>query len=130
MTTFFKDLELQSDPFVDGNGALMLKVKAYGKDYQLGLTRNNILSQESDPTLAYKLMLAKINYELKAREKNRESMDDFEADWALLTELAARVPHQLAATKPAQHTRPRFLEHPEKKTFGQKLKKAFVIITH
>lgn len=130
VTTFFKDLELQSDPFVDGNGALMLKVKAYGKDYQLGLTRNNILSQESDLTLAYKLMLAKINYELKAREKNRESMADFESDWALLTELAARVPNQFAVTKPAQHTRPRFLEHPEKKTFGQKLKKAFVIITH
>lgn len=129
VTTFFKDLELQSETALDENGQLLLKVKAYGKDLRLGLTRDNILSSQSSPQLAYKLMLVKINTELNAREKNRESLDVFEDDWTLLNQLATRCAETAAADQP-DPTRPRFLEKPEVTTFQQKFKKFFVLITH
>lgn len=125
--TFFKDLELQSEPAFDERGMLYLRVSAYGEDQILGLTRDNILSSQSNPQLAYKLLLAKVNADLKAREKNRESLETFEADWDLMTQFATRS----AATFQPSSTRPkRFLVTPEKTTFGQKVKKAFVLVTH
>lgn len=125
--TFFKDLELQSEPTFDAQGALILRVSAYGENNLLGLTRNNILGNQSNPQLAYKLMLAKVCASLKAKGKNRESLELFEADWKLLMQLSARS----AETFQPMSARPkRFLVTPEKTTFGQKFKKAFVLITH
>ncbi|MDQ3014192.1 MAG: hypothetical protein M3X11_26235 [Acidobacteriota bacterium] len=125
--TFFKDLELQSEPSFDEQGALMLKVRAYGEDQILGLTRDNILSSTSDPQLAYKLMIAKVNATLKAREKNRDSLETFAADWDLMKRLSASSPptSQITQSRPK-----RFLETPEKTTFGHKVKMTFVLITH
>jgi hypothetical protein len=125
--TFYKDLELQSEPYFDSHGQLMLRVCAYGQDKLLGLTRENILSDESDEELAYKLMLAKLNAELKAKEKNREPFYVFEQNWTLLHELASRYAEKSAS---APQTRPRFSEKPEVVTFKQKFKKFFVLITH
>lgn len=125
--TFFKDLELQSDPGFDDEGRLMLRVSAYGEDQILGLTRDNILGGQSNPQLAYKLMLAKVNATLKAKLKNRESFETFEADWELMMRLSARSAEtfQPAASRPQ-----RFRVVQEKTTFGEKFKKIFVIITH
>ncbi len=125
--TFFKDLELQSEPAFDENGSLILRVSAYGEDQILGLTRDNILSSESNPQLAYKLLLAKVNSTLKAKGKNREAMEVFEADWDLLMQLSARSAETF---KPLQSRPERFLVTPEKTTFKQKVKKVFVLITH
>lgn len=125
--TFFKDLELQSEPAFDAQGALLLRVSAYGEEQILGLTRDNILSSQSNPQLAYKLLLAKVNATLKAKEKNRESLKTFAADWDLLGQLSARS----AATFQPLTSRPlRFRVTPDKTTFGQKFKKVFVLITH
>lgn len=125
--TFFKDLELQSQPAFDAQGALLLQVRAYGKDQILGLTRDNILSSQSNPQLAYKLLLAKVHATLDAKEKNRETMATFEADWELLMQLARRSD---ATIQPTMSRPQRFLVTPEKTTFGQKVKKLFVLITH
>ncbi len=125
--TFFKDLELQSEPAFDAQGRLLLRVSAYGQDQILGLTRDNILSNQSNPQLAYKLLLAKVNASLNAKEKNREALETFAADWALLMQLSERS----AATFQPPLSRPqRFLVTPEKTTFRQKVKKLFVLITH
>ena len=48
VTTFFKDLEIQSEPAFDAVGALILKVRYYGGERTLEITRNNILSTNSD----------------------------------------------------------------------------------
>lgn len=122
--TFFRDLELQSIPMFDEQGRLMLKVRAYGQEKYLGLTRENILGSRSDQQLAFKLMIARVNATFKAKEKNRESLETFTADWDLLKKLSA-------ASYPITHSRnQRFLETPEKTTFKHKLKMAFVLITH
>lgn len=125
--TFFKDLELQSEPAFDAQGALILRVSAYGQDQILGLTHDNILSSQSNAQLAYKLLLAKVNASLKAKEKNRDSLEVFEADWNLLNQLSARSAETF---QPMSAYPKRFLVTPEKTTFGQKFKKVFVLITH
>jgi len=128
--TFFRDLELQSEPAFDENGALILKVRAYGQDRILGLTRDNITGANSDPQLAYKLMLAKIDVELKANEKNRESLESFKSNWALLTRLSEKLAASPPALKSSLNGRTRFLQVPVRTSFKQRLKKLVVHITH
>ncbi len=131
VVTFFKDLELQSQSAFDASGNLMLKVNNYGAEVMLGLTRNNIRSDYSNPHLAYKLMLAKVHAELRKRSKDREMLADFESDWELLESLAASNKAAFAtAGSPAPASRIRFRVFEEKKTFKQKLRDTFVKITH
>jgi hypothetical protein len=125
--TFFKDLELQSEPAFDEQGALILRVKVEGEVQTLGLTLDNILSPQSNPQLAYKLLLAKVNASLKGKDKNRETLETFEADWELMMQLSAR---SAPTIRPRLSRPPRFLATPEKTAFSQKLKKVFVLITH
>jgi hypothetical protein len=128
--TFFRDLELQSEPAFDGNGALILMVKDYGEDRILGLTRDNITAEGSDPRLAYKLMLAKINVELNAKEKDRDSLETFKADWALLTQLSAKLASSPDALQRRAKEGARFLQVPVQTSFHQRFKKLVVKITH
>jgi len=130
MQTFFKDLELQSEPDLDASGALELHVRDYGVVRRLGLTRANILSAGSDPQLAYKLMLVRVKAQLTGPPKNREAMESFTADWALLQELAQRCAVLPAPNTARTTAQARFLEHPEKTTFKQKMKKLLLRITH
>jgi hypothetical protein len=128
--TFFRDLELQSEPAFDENGALILRVKAYGQDRILGLTRNNIVGNNSDPELSYKLMVAKINVELNASEKNRESLETFKSDWALLTRLSANLAASPDALDSSRKGRARFLQVPVRTSSKHRFKKLLVKITH
>jgi len=128
--SFFRDLELESEPFFDAQGLLRLKVNVYGSSVQLGLTRDNILSADSNRALAYKLLLAKINQELTSPEKNRSTVEVFEADWQLLLQLAATCQSPTEWADSPAKTRPRFLQHPVKLTAKQKFLKLFLKITH
>ncbi len=127
--TFFKDLELQSDPAFDENGAVFLKVRAYGENKVLGITRDNILSVESDPHLAHKLMLAKVSAELNGWEQNRSSFPSFKDDWELLMKLSAMCEARSNESHAASRKGVRFLETPEALPTGQKLKVFFAQIT-
>lgn len=125
--SFFGDLEKQSEPFYDREGELMLRVNNYGEEKLFGLTRGNILASNSDPRLAYKLMLAKVKYHLEADAKNRQSLEVFRADWQLLNELARRS----AALPPVRlPARARFRTTPDTKKPKAKLVEFFRKITH
>ncbi len=120
---FYNHLEAQSEPFLDENGELMLKVNNYGQEALLGITRRNILNANSDVRLAYKLMLVKVEAELGALEKNRETMEVFDANWQLLQELSKRA----AALPPVQMPNNRgFLTTPRKSSFKKKFTKVLV----
>ena len=81
--------------------------------------------------MAYRLMLAKINAELNAKQKNRDSLDTFKSDWALLTRLAANfAASPPEALKSNLEGRTRFLQVPVHTGFHQRLKKLIVAITH
>ena len=87
--SFFSDLALQSEPGLDAEGAAILRVKYYGEERTLGLTRQNILSESSDKELAYKLLLAKIYADLNARDKDRSSLAEFRDNWEMMRQLSA-----------------------------------------
>ena len=125
--SFFRDLELESEPAFDADGGLVLKVMYYGQQRELGLTRQNILEPNSDRELALKLMLAKIDAELKASEKNRGSLPEFQADWRLLRQLVRDKSLFLA---PMAKSRGRFLKNPAPESVNRKLQKLVIAVTH
>lgn len=125
--SFYGDLERQSEPFYDANGEMMLKVDYYGEEKLLGLTRSNVLGTNSDVRLAYKLMLVKVKYELGVRERDRETMEVFRANWQLLKELQKRNVGLPPVRMPENA---RFLTKPEVKTTSAKMMELFREITH
>ncbi len=128
--SFFRDLELESEPFFDAQGLLSLKVNAYGQPAQLGLTRDNIFSASSSRPLVYKMLLAKIHQELTGPARNRSAVEVFQADWQLLLQAAAACEAPTEWADSAAAVRPRFLQHPVKLTPKQKFLKLFLKITH
>jgi hypothetical protein len=93
----FKDLDENGKPYLDDHGNLWLAVTEDGKTSNVGLAANNLLAPGSDRTLAYKIILADINYSLKASQRVRETMIDFTRDWALLQSAQAHAPTLVAA---------------------------------
>ncbi len=80
---YFQRLEREGRIELDANGAPMLtKGTAH-----VWLTRGKLLRRDSDRLLAERLMLARVNAELKSAHKNRESLGEFRADWEILDEL-------------------------------------------
>jgi hypothetical protein len=122
--TFFRDLEMQSDPEVTPEG-LRLRVKAYGKDTILRIGPNNILAPDSDRMLAYKLLLAVVRADIESSEKNRGPFDKFQANWELL--LAAEKQNTEAAPAYCQR---RFLDTPIVVPFRKRLLTYFLLATH
>jgi hypothetical protein len=129
VATFFRDLEIQSEPSFDADGSLILKVRYYGQERTLGITRDTILSANSDRELAYKLMLAKIYADLNAPEKNRSSLVDFREDWELMRRLSSSMGTPSKDFLAVIKKRGRFLETPIKPSVERKLFKTFLSVT-
>lgn len=125
--SFFRDLEGQSEPGTDADGGLMLNVSSYGEQKQLGLTRQNILAPFSDRELALKLMIAKIDNELRMAAKNRSTAPEFSETWQILQELLRSETEIVAGIK---KNRGRFLRTPVQVPVKKKLERALVKITH
>ncbi len=125
--SFYKDLELQSEPFYDSNGELMLRVDNYGQESLLGITRTNILAPETDVHLAYKLMLVKLKAELDSKKKNRVTFLELEENWRLMLELQERV----NKLPPVQNeARAKFRVNEANTSTGKKISLIFRAITH
>jgi hypothetical protein len=122
--TFFRDLEMQSEPEMTPDG-LRLRVKSYGKDTTLGIGPSNILAPDSDRMLAYKLLLAVVKADLDSSEKNRSPFDKFQANWELL--MAAEKRNTEAAPAYCQG---RFLNTPIVVPFKKRLLNYFLLVTH
>jgi hypothetical protein len=67
---------------------------------RVGISSANLLSSESDPELAFQLMLGRIAYTLKAKNHMQETMQEFRQDWALLEQTRSRVQSLPIATAP------------------------------
>lgn len=127
VNTFFRDLEHTSEPALDANGALILKVRYYDQSREVGITRQNILGANSDKEIALKLMLAKINANLNASEKNHSSLQDLRADWRVMRQLLTDSSTLLASI---DKRRGRFLKDPPTESTKRKLEKLVVLVTH
>jgi hypothetical protein len=68
---------------------------------RVGISSENILSPESDPKLAFQLMLGRVAYALTAKNHEQETMQEFRQDWALLEQAQARLQSVATAPPPA-----------------------------
>jgi hypothetical protein len=127
--TFFKDLEIEGEPALDGNGGLVLNVNDRGRNEVVGLTKSNILSSASNKRLAYKILLGKVNYELNAPGRNRSSMPEFQQWWAMMKQLSnPALRDELVAQNRANA--PRFRQHEEVVSNSKRAQKLLMQITH
>lgn len=127
--TFYKDLELQSEPELDRDGQLVLKVNDRGTIETVGLTKHNLLSPDNSRRLAYKLMLAKVNAVLSAPSRNRPSRKEFEEDWLLLQSISSNVKAYEFAENDRKDV-PRFRQVQEVISTSKKSQKLLMMITH
>ncbi len=125
--SFFRDLEHQSEPAFDQNGQLILKVKAYGRNRILGITRQNLLDETSDRELALKLILARIYTDLNAKEKDRSHYYDFWADWLTMQQIMREEAPMLASIDKG---RGKFAGNRQPAGPKKQLKKFMIAVTH
>jgi hypothetical protein len=85
-----------NDVGLDRNGAVWLDNAEDGNTRRLGASESNILSADSDPRLAYVLMLARVDRVLKSSRHSRETMPEFKDDWKLLQDARAKMPASFA----------------------------------
>jgi len=90
LNRFFKDIDRNGTIFLDENGAAWTEVSLNGKSARLGLSASNILSQRSDSAWSYELLLTRAGHILKSPKHSRETMLEFEQDWANLRRASAR----------------------------------------
>ncbi len=76
---------------VDAEGHPWLTMEIDGATRQVGISNRNLMSAESDPELAFQLMLGRVGYALHAKNHFRETMEEFRKDWSLLEETRNRL---------------------------------------
>lgn len=74
---------------VDETGASWMTLSYKGQPVSVGVSSGNILALQSDTQLAFALQLAKVDRFPSAKPRYRESLKEFEQDWALLERLRA-----------------------------------------
>jgi len=87
---FFKKLDEAGTLSLDQNGAVWTDVTMDGKPVRLGLSASNILAQNSDSALSYRLLLARTSHILKSPAHGRETMLEFKQDWSNLQRASAQ----------------------------------------
>jgi hypothetical protein len=94
---FFKHVSKIGKPRLDADGAVWVEVADKGRVFRVGLSANNILGRDSDMQSAYSLLLWRADGVLKSPKHRRETMPEFEDNWALLQQ--ARLRNAAVATK-------------------------------
>ena len=87
---FFKDLDDTGTPFLGNDGAAWLTISIDGRQTRLGVSASNIVAQDSDSDLSYRLLLSRTAYTLKVSPRGRETLPEFKQDWSNLQRSFAR----------------------------------------
>jgi len=87
LAQFAKEAGEKGKAFIDKNGGVWLEVDRDGKAVRAGISPANLLAPGSNRELAFKLMLAHISETLKAPPRQRETMPEFQAAWALMQQV-------------------------------------------
>jgi len=98
---FFKLLDEKGTASVGSDGAAWTQLSENGEPINVGVSASNVLAQESNPQLAYSLLLARTSVFLKSPKHRRETMLEFHQEWANLQRASAG-----AATASARNPAP------------------------
>ena len=108
----FRSFDAHGLPAIDPRDGAWMVFRSGGTERRVGVDRSNILAPQSDRRLAYRLMLARIGYVLHSKPDQRETLPNFEQDWAILNQLHTEFPptlpdnHLLAQSTPASASKP------------------------
>jgi len=95
-----KRLNQEGKVHADANGALWMEIQGAGGTLRVGLSASNVLAAESDPRMAYLMLLDREEDALKAPAHSRETMREFQANWSLLEGARKRnTPNFVASVK-------------------------------
>jgi hypothetical protein len=94
----FKDLNERGKPFVDERGGLWMEVEQGGETVRIGLSPSNVLAPGSDRPLAYQMILARVDDELKSSHRRREEIPEFQQTWDLLQQVRAQLQGEKGST--------------------------------
>jgi hypothetical protein len=95
----FRTLQEKGTPRIDARGSLWMDIADGPKKIRVGLSPSNINAPDSDPRLAYEILLAHVDAVLKSPAHSRESMPLFRETCALLREAHTRFPAREPAAK-------------------------------
>jgi hypothetical protein len=85
LNVLFKHLEKGAQPRFAMSGDMWMSIdEGDGAAVAVGDTPATMLGSGSDQEMAYKLLLARVNFVLHSRGKNREELPEFRQDWAML----------------------------------------------
>lgn len=88
---FFPQLFDSGKASVDDGGNPWLTIEVGGLERRVGVGSGNVMAEESDPELAFQLMLGRVGYVLRAKNHLRETMEEFQKDWVLLEQTRDRL---------------------------------------
>jgi len=91
-----EELEKHGTPWFDAEGGLWMDVAEAGGSVRVGLAASNLLAPGSDPRLAYRLMLARMDRILRGPKRGRDTLLEFRQQWALLEAARRRCAVSLA----------------------------------
>jgi hypothetical protein len=91
LSNFFKDLDREGTATLDEDGSLWMDLWENGEPLRVGLSASNALAAGSNPNLAYKFFLARTRGVLKSPKHRRETMLEFDQDWAMLQHIAIQT---------------------------------------
>ena len=86
----------QAKTSVTSNGSVWIDIPTASGTSRVGLSASNILSPDSDPTLAYEILLERTARVLKSPKHSRETMLEFKEDWAILKAAQSRFAASVA----------------------------------
>jgi hypothetical protein len=93
---FFKHIDAQATAFMNADGSAWMELTENGEPLRIGVSASNALAQDSNLELACKLLLARTATLLKSARHRRETMPQFQQDWANLQRALA----EMAAVSP------------------------------
>jgi hypothetical protein len=79
-----RDLDSRGQSMSDLSGATWIQIPQNDSLIRVGVSVANINAAGSDPQLAYRIMLARVQSQLYGAPKRRESLSAFAEDWRLL----------------------------------------------
>ncbi|MGH9746068.1 MAG: hypothetical protein ACRD59_08170 [Candidatus Acidiferrales bacterium] len=91
VTHVFKRMDESGTPSIDADGGLWMQASDASGTAKVGVSVNNIFAQNSDPRLAFVILLARVDAVLKSPKHSRETMLEFKEDWALLQYARLRI---------------------------------------
>jgi len=91
LARFFKQFDEAGTASVDRDGAAWMEISENGESFRVGVSESNALAPGSDAQLSYKLFLARAGVFLKSPKHRRETMLEFQGDWANLQYASAAL---------------------------------------